>query len=105
MDHFPIVLALIRAATRERNPAVLQHADRLREALVARGDAEEADALALAIAGNQKPNSAKLSPARVVASRAIFAGELMTSNTAPPMDKETSAPLAEVWPIEKLENL
>ena len=45
MEHFPIVLALVRAAARERNPAVLQHAVRLSEALTKKGALEEASAL------------------------------------------------------------
>lgn len=105
MDHFPIVLALVRAAMRDPNPAVLQHADRLREALAEGGAAQEADALRLAVEGSKKPNSAKLSPARVVLSRAVSSGDVMTENTPVPVDKETSVPLAEVWPVEKLAGL
>lgn len=105
MDHFPIVLALVRAAMRDPNPAVLQHVDRLREALTEGGAAQEADALRLAVEGSKKPNSAKLSPARVVLSRAVSSGDVMTENTAVPVDKETSVPLAEVWPVEKLAGL
>lgn len=105
MDHFPIVLALVRAAMRDPNPAVLQHVDRLREALVEGGGVQEADALRLAVEGSKKPNSAKLSPARVVLSRAVSSGDVMTENTAVPVDKETSVPLAEVWPVEKLAGL
>ncbi len=105
MQHFPIVLALVRSAMRDSNPAVLQHAERLREALAEGGAAEEADALRLAVEGSKKPNSAKLSPARVVLSRAVSTGEMLTGNTPVPVDKETSAPLAEVWTVDKLEGL
>lgn len=102
MDHFPIVLALVRAAVHDPNPAVLQHAERLREALASEGRKEEAEALERAVEASRKPSSARLSAARVVLSRAVSAGEVMTGNTAVPVDKETSAPLAEVWPLEKL---
>lgn len=105
MDHFPIVLALVRAAMHAPNPAVLQHAERLREALATGGAVEEADALRQAVEGSKKQNSAKLSPARVVLSRAVSTGEVMTGNTAVPVDKETSTPLAELWPLEKLAGL
>lgn len=90
---------------RDRNPAVLQHTDRLRDALIANGASDDAEALTLAIEGSKTPNSAKLSPARVVLSRAVSSGEVMTSNTSPPVDKETSSPLAEIWPVERLEGL
>lgn len=105
MDHFPIVLALARAALRAPNPAVLQHTERLREALATGGAFEEADALRLAVEESKKQSSAKLSPARVVLSRAVSTGEVMTGNTAVPVDKETSTPLAELWPLEKLAGL
>ena len=101
MEHFPIVLALVRAAMRAPNSAVLQHANRLREALAEGGADVEAEALRIAVEAT-KPNSGKLLPARVVQSRAVSSGETLTINTAAPVDKETSAPLAEIWPLEKL---
>lgn len=102
MHHFPIVLALVRAAVRDPNPAVLQHAERLREALAESGAVDEADALSLAVEGSKKRSSAKLSPARVVLSRSVSTGEIITDNTPVPVDKETSTPLAEIWSLEKL---
>lgn len=105
MDHFAIVLALVRAAMRDPNAAVVQHVERLREALVEGGAVQEAEALRLAVEGSKKQSSAKLSPARVVLSRAVSGGELMTENTLPPADKETSAPLAEVWRVDRLADL
>jgi SpoVK/Ycf46/Vps4 family AAA+-type ATPase len=105
MKHFSIVLALTRAAMRDPNPAILQHAERLSEALEADGSTEEAKALRQAVEGSKKPNSAKLSPARVVLSRAVSTGEVITSNTAVPVDKETSVPLAELWTLEKIAGL
>lgn len=104
MDHFPIVLALVRAAAKERNPAVLQHANRLREALSEDGASEEAQALE-AIFENQRGSSGKLAPARVVASKAMSSGEPVTPNTAMPVDKETSTPLAELWTLDRLQGL
>lgn len=105
MDHFAIVLALVRAAMRDPNAAVVQHVERLREALTESGAVQEAESLRLAAEGSKKQNSAKLSPARVVLSRAVSGGELMTENTMPPVDKETSAPLAEIWRVESLLDL
>lgn len=104
MDHFPIVLALVRAAARERNPVVLQHAQRLREALVKGGASEEAQALE-AVFDSLNSSSGKLAPARVVASKAMSSGEPITPNTAVPVDKETSTPLAELWTLDQLKDL
>lgn len=104
MEHFPIVLALVRAAARDRNPVVIQHAERLREALAEQGSAEEVKALDHIFDGLKKA-AGKLTPARVVQSRAVSHGETITPNTAPPVDKETSSPLAEIWPIERLADL
>lgn len=104
MEHFPIVLALVRAAARERNPAVLQHAQRLREALAQDGANEEAQALE-AVFESIRTTAGKMAPARVVLSKAMAAGEPITPNTAVPVDKETSTPLAELWPIDRLQDL
>jgi len=104
MEHFPIVLALVRAAARERNPAVLQHAHRLREALVQGGASEEAQALET-VFENIRASAGKMAPARVVMSKAMVAGESITPNTAVPVDKETSTPLAELWTIDRLQGL
>lgn len=105
MENFPIILALVRAATRERNPAVLQHAERLRDALATQGAMEEAAALGVVVEGTKKSTSGRLAPARVVLSKAVSAGEVITANTTLPVDKETSASLAEIWTVEQLEGL
>lgn len=104
IDLFPIVLALVRAASRERNPAVLQHANRLHTALIKSGATEEAKALKAAVEDMASP-SGKLTPTRVVASKAMSSGEPVTPNTAVPVDKETSTPLAELWTLERLESV
>lgn len=104
MEHFPIVLALVRAAARERNPAVLQHAVRLSEALTKKGALEEASALNKVFEDAKKPAS-KLAATRVVLSKAVNHGEVITAHTHPPVDKETSNPLAEIWSVERLETL
>lgn len=104
MEHFPIVLALVRAASRERNPAVLQHAERLREALEHKGAMDEARALQLVFDGAKKSQGG-LSPSKVVLSRAMSYGDTITPSTNPPVDKETSTPLAEIWTIDRLAGL
>jgi hypothetical protein len=104
MDHFPIVLALLRAAARDRNPAVFQHAERLREALHESGASDEAVAVDQVLTSARKATG-KLVPSRVAMSRSLSFGEVMSANTQPPVDKETSAALAEVWTADRLEQL
>lgn len=105
MDNFPIVLALLRASVRDKTSVVVQHAERLREALQKVGALDEARAISEVLDSSTKSTSGKLVPSRVVRSRVISSGEMMTRNTSPPVDKETSAPLAEILFPESLEEL
>lgn len=105
MDHFPIVLALLRAASRDGGPAVTQHAERLREALSNAGADKEAQAIQQVLDSSRESSAAKLVPSRVVRSRAISGGEALTASTHPPVDKETSAPLAEILFADRLAEL
>lgn len=105
MENFPIVLALLRASVRDKPSAVIQHAERLREALQKAGSSEEAQAINEVLSSTRKPDTGKLVPSRVVKSRVVSFGEVMTPNTAPPVDKETSAPLAEIFFPEQLAEL
>lgn len=105
MDHFPIVLALLRASVRDKSPAVIQHAERLREALEKAGAAAEAKEITQVLDSSREGSAGKLSPSRVVRSRTISSGEVMTANTLPPVDKETSTPLAEILFVDRLVEL
>jgi len=105
MENFPIVLALLRASVREKSSAVAQHADRLREALQKAGAVDQAQAITEILETPRKATASKLVPSRVVRSRFVSSGEMMTPNTSPPVDKETSAPLAEIFFPEGLAEL
>lgn len=105
MENFPIVLALLRASVRDKSSAVIQHAERLVEALQKAGAVDQAQALNEVLNDTRKPSAGKLVPSRVVKSRVVSMGEMMTPNTAPPVDKETSAPLAEIFFPEQLAEL
>ncbi len=105
MEHFPIVLALLRASIRDKSAAVIQHAERLRDALLKAGAEDEAQAIMQILDSSKGANAGKLVPSRVVRSRAISSGETMTANTFPPVDKETSAPLAEILHLDHLAEL
>ena len=105
MENFPIVLALLRASVRDKSSAVVQHAERLLEALQKAGALDEAQAIRETLDSAKKPSAGKLVPSRVVRSRVVSTGEMMSPSTSPPVDKETSAPLAEIFFPEQLSEL
>ncbi len=94
MDHFPTVLALIRSAMRQPSPAITSHVGKLVEALRAEGSVTQAEQLTKLLDGGA--HSGQMEPSRVVLSRAALPGETITPNVRPPVDKETSTPLADI---------
>ena len=101
MDHFPIVQALCRAALGQPNPspAVRKQIERLKEALTKEGDARSAGVLAGLLTAADR--TSEFLPSRIGRSRAIFSGETLTRNTQVPVDRETSAPVADIiFPTE-----
>ncbi len=94
MDHFPIIQALCRAALSQPSPAVRKQVERLRDAFAQEGDGKAAGALSSLLTAAER--TTELSPSRIVRSRAQFAGESLTPNTQVPVDRETSAPLAQL---------
>jgi hypothetical protein len=99
MDHFPIIQALCRAALYQPSPAVRKQIERLRDALAQEGDTKAAGALASLLTAAER--TSELSPSRIVRSRAQLSGETLTANTQVPVDRETSAPLAQlIFPSE-----
>lgn len=94
VDHFPIIQALCRAALAAPSPAVRKQVERLRDALAKEGDTKASAALAGLLTTAER--TAELSPSRVVRSRAQLAGEALSRNTQPPVDRESAVPLAEI---------
>lgn len=94
MEHFSIVLAVCRAAMQAPNPAIENHLRRLAKALVKDGNTDQAQALTKLLQSSVK--SVEIQPSRVVLSLASMGGEALTPNVKAPVDKETSAPLAEI---------
>lgn len=94
MDHFPIILALTRSALKQANPATLNQAKRLMEAL--RKDGAELEALAIRKLLEGGEREGRMEPSRVVLSRAALPGEVMTPSVRAPVDRETAAPLADI---------
>jgi hypothetical protein len=94
MEHFSIVLAVCRAAMQAPNPAIENHLRRLAKALEKDGQGDQAQGLAKLLQAPGK--SVEIQPSRVVLSLASMGGELLTPNVKSPVDRETSAPLAEI---------
>lgn len=94
MEHFSIILALLRAALKEPSPAVISHAGRLLVALRKDGQDEQAVQLAKLLEGGEQVG--RMQPSRVVLSRAALPGEVITPSVRPPVDKETGASLADI---------
>jgi hypothetical protein len=99
MDHFPIIQALCRAALSQPSPAVRKQIERLKDALAQEGDSKCAGVLASLLTAAER--TAELFPSRIVRSRSQLSGEVLTANTQVPVDRETSAPLAQlIFPSE-----
>lgn len=94
MEHFSIVLAVCRAAMQTPNPAIENHLRRLAKALEKDGQVDQAQGLAKLLQAPGK--SVEIQPSRVVLSLASMGGELLTPSVKAPVDRETSAPLAEI---------
>lgn len=56
MQHFPIVIALLRASVRGNVAAATQHAERLRDALLLSGNIEKASAITEILNPSQTPD-------------------------------------------------
>jgi DNA polymerase III delta prime subunit len=94
MEHFPIILALCRAALKSPSDAVKRNINRLINALEKENDKEKAASLKKLLSGIE--SGGKIEPSRVILSRQALQGEVMSQNVHAPVDKETGAPLASI---------
>ena len=95
VDHLPIVQALCRAALAQPTPAVRRQVERLCDALAKDGDAKAAAAIAALLSAADR--TVEVAPSRIARSRKQFPGETLSRNTQVPVDRETAAPLAEIF--------
>src|ERR1700687_4699593 len=91
---FTIIRALCRAALAQPNEAVAQQVRRLVDAYVAAGHAAEAKVLNELLEGTTSDSA--FASSRLVRSHAATSGEDLSTRTPPPVDRETSVPLAEL---------
>lgn len=94
MEHFTIIQALCRAAMADASPALRKQVERLRDALTKDGEQKQAATLAGILTTAERTK--ELAPSRIERSRAQIFGEPLTRNTPVPVDRETSAPLADI---------
>jgi len=95
MEHFSIIQALCRAAIAEASPATRKQIERLRDAIAKDGDPKQSAALSSILTTADRTK--ELSPSRIERSKSIVAGEVLTRNTPLPVDRETSAALADIF--------
>jgi len=94
MEHFTIIHALCRSALASPTPALRKQVERLRDELAADGNTREAARLAQLLSRVDK--TVEILPTKVSRSFSAGAGEPMTRSVKPPVDRETSAALAEI---------
>lgn len=93
MEHLAVIQSLCRVGLSGADEKFRKQVERLRDRLRKSGDSESADAIEALLRSSER--SATLQPSRVELSRNV-AGEVLTSSTNPPFDKESGAPLAQI---------
>ncbi|WP_000304406.1 AAA family ATPase, partial [Acinetobacter baumannii] len=83
-----------RAALEHPNSAVMNHIKRLIKALEKSGELEQAETLRKLTERNTK--IVEMQPSRITLSSSTLGGEVLTPSVKAPVDKETSAVLAEI---------
>jgi MoxR-like ATPase len=94
LEHFSIIQALCRSAMADASPAVRKQIERLRDALTKEGDEKQAASIGGILATSQRAK--EVAPSRIERSKAQMIGEALGLNTPVPVDRETSAALAEI---------
>lgn len=94
MQHFALIQSLCRVAMSNPSPALTRQVERLRDAMREAGEVKEAAALSTILTSAERAED--MTPSKLTRSRVLTGGETLTRNTAIPVDRETSAPLAEI---------
>ncbi len=103
MKHFAVIQSLCRIGLEDGNPKFRKQVKRLLERLEKEGMSKEVDTLLRLL--NSSQTATELKPSKVELSRTLFSGEPLTSNVHPPVDKETSAPLADIIFVSDAEKI
>lgn len=94
MEHIRIIQTLCRIGLGSEIPAFRHQVERLAQALRSSGDEKDSETLEKLLRPQDSETSLK--PSRLVPSAATRSCEELSPRLAPPVDKETSAPLAEI---------
>ena len=78
----------------EPTPALRKQIERLHDALTKDGEKQQAASLAKILSAAERMKD--VAPSRIERSRASLSGEAIGRSTQVPVDRETSAPLAEI---------
>ncbi|RZG81502.1 ATP-binding protein [Acinetobacter sp. WCHAc060033] len=94
MQHYSIVVAICRAALQVENPAISGHIERLIKALEKDEEVDQVAGLKKLLQAKKK--NIEILPSRVVLSSNALTGEQLIPTVKAPVDRETSASLAEI---------
>ncbi len=94
MEHFPIVQAICRMAMSSPTEGLTRQLERLRDGLLKSGEDKQAKYISNLL--NRSSKSQEMTPSTLVQSQMSRSAESITSATTPPVDKETSTPLATI---------
>lgn len=94
MEHFAAIQSLCRIGLESGDPRFRRQVERLRDRLQKVDDQKDADALSKLLVRVDSETS--MAPSVVEISRALVVGDELTANVPPPVDRETSVPLAEI---------
>jgi len=94
MQHYSIVVAICRAALQVENPAISGHVERLIKALEKDEEVDQVAGLKKLLQAKKK--NIEILPSRVVLSSNALTGEQLIPTVKAPVDRETSASLAEI---------
>ncbi len=94
MEHFSAVQSLCRIGLEGGDARFRKQVERLRERLMKAGDDKDAATLGKLLESISREET--MAPSNVEVSRALVTGDEMTANVFPPVDRETSVPLAEI---------
>jgi len=94
MEHFSAIQSLCRVGLEGGDVRFRRQVERLRDRLKKGGDERDAEVLNGLL--KSVTNEGSLAPSTVEISRSLVTGDELTANVHPPVDRETSVPLAEI---------
>lgn len=95
MEHFSAIQSLCRVGLEGGDVRFRKQVERLRDRLVKSGDEKYAASLDKLLENVSREEL--IAPSNVEISRSLVTGDELTSNVFPPVDRESSVPLAELW--------